>query len=826
MGKFSILILNSDLPVFPGRAGHEYLHTTHLARFGNKVGLVSLMHTREQDEKKQVLSDAGVNLYLWQHPNLDEFPSAESNNRPSFVRRMAKTIYIFGQTSLKRPQDTFVHDYTFRNFSVPILEALKRDNWQAMIVVQSRCARWLDFLPNFPASVLVMHDVGSLVYGRKSKTAQSWSQRLVCLLGSWVYRGFERTYCSKYDLIITVSSADETWVRKYYRPARLVTIPIPVDSNYFKPLPDGREEKARIMFTGMMNHPPNVDAAHFFAHQIFAKVQKSIPDAEFWIVGRDPLPEVEALADLAGVVVTGFVDDIRPYIAQATLIIVPLRFGAGMRNKILEAWAMEKCVISTSIGAEGLDYKHGTNILIADEVQSIAACVIQAIKDPQLRNRIRVAGRDLIIKQHHPERLAREYHKVITSTIRAKKQRRGPLRALVDLRWMRPGLAGGTENLSRSFLKHLMALDAYNRYTLMLPSEIRYDFDLRNHANFHIILADSPRVYFRKVLWYGARIIHRLFKVDYWRSAEVETLRQARALDAEVALSIPGYIHPDLYPLANVLLVPDIQHEYYPEYFSQDELNARRRLYTDSVRRARYLCAISEFTRQTLIDRLGVEPERVSTTHLAADPLFYPQSPYRGNHKEILRKYGLPKGEYLFFPANTWPHKNHQSAFKALKIMGEAHRLKPLLVCTGTAKNAQPDLLALIRDLHLGEQVKFLGYCPSTEMPALYEGAAALIFPSLFEGFGMPVLEAMWCDCPVVCSNVTSLPEIAGDAALLVAPDSPEELAHETSRILNDDELRCTLIERGRRQAANFSWLKFTMETVRVLHRVHEERYG
>jgi len=158
--------------------------------------------------------------------------------------------------------------------------------------------------------------------------------------------------------------------------------------------------------------------------------------------------------------------------------------------------------------------------------------------------------------------------------------------------------------------------------------------------------------------------------------------------------------------------------------------------------------------------------------------------------------------------------------------MGEAHRLTPLLVCTGTAKNAQPDLLALIRDLHLGDQVKFLGYCPSAEMPALYEGAAALIFPSLFEGFGMPVLEAMWCDCPVVCSNVTSLPEIAGDAALLVAPDSPEELAYETSRILNDDELRRTLIERGRSQAVNFSWLKFTMETVRVLHRVHEERYG
>ena len=213
MGKFNILMLNSDLPVFPGRAGHEYLHTTHLARLGNRVGLVSLVHAREQDEKKHVLSDAGVCLYLWQDPNLDRFHPAESNNKPSFLRRIAKTIYIFGQTSLQRPQDTFVHDYTFRNFSVPFLEALKRDNWEAMIVVQSSCARWLDFLRNFPASVLVMHDVGSLVYGRRSKTAQFWNQRLVSLFGSWVYRAFERSYCSKYDLIITVSSADEEWVR-------------------------------------------------------------------------------------------------------------------------------------------------------------------------------------------------------------------------------------------------------------------------------------------------------------------------------------------------------------------------------------------------------------------------------------------------------------------------------------------------------------------------------------------------------------------------------------------------------------------------------------
>jgi alpha-1,3-rhamnosyl/mannosyltransferase len=100
-----------------------------------------------------------------------------------------------------------------------------------------------------------------------------------------------------------------------------------------------------------------------------------------------------------------------------------------------------------------------------------------------------------------------------------------------------------------------------------------------------------------------------------------------------------------------------------------------------------------------------------------------------------------------------------------------------LLVCTGTPKEGQSTIVDDVRRLNVANQVRFLGYRPMDEMPALYEGAASLVFPSLFEGFGMPVLEAMWCDCPVVCSNSTSLPEIAGDAALLVNPEAPDEIA-------------------------------------------------
>jgi glycosyltransferase involved in cell wall biosynthesis len=274
------------------------------------------------------------------------------------------------------------------------------------------------------------------------------------------------------------------------------------------------------------------------------------------------------------------------------------------------------------------------------------------------------------------------------------------------------------------------------------------------------------------------------------------------------------------------MIVPDIQHEFFPEFFAPDDLAERRRAYTASAKRAARVCAISEFTRRTVIDRFGVPEARITTAHLAADPIFHPGSAARRDTALALARYGLTAGTYLLFPGNTWPHKNHQVAIAALRVLREAHGLDPLLVCTGSPREAHGDLLAKIEEAHLAPRVRFLGYCPQADMPALYVGAAALVFPSLFEGFGLPLLEAMWCDCPVVCSNTTSLPEVAGNAAVLVDPRSPEELAHALSRVLTDVELRRDLIERGRRRAGAFSWAAFTAEILRALRGARRLRYG
>ncbi|NQT32906.1 MAG: glycosyltransferase [Candidatus Omnitrophica bacterium] len=814
--SFKILILNGDLPVFPGWGGIEFLHTTALARMAKKLGLVSLVHTREQSGKKQLLADAGVSLYLWENPHLDQ-TSQVNGSRPTVFRRTAKALYNIARAWPPRPHDTLIQDFQFCTLAGPILQALNEVTWDALVVVQSNCAYWMDQLPSFPVRVLVMHDVRALVHKRRAQVANSFIERVASLLQAQLYRRFEHAYSRKYDLIITVSSTDEAWVRKYYQPQRVVTIPIPIDTTYFTPMPDEPVAKSRILFTGMMNHPPNVDAACFFARDVFPQIQASIPEAQFWIVGRDPTSEVKDLATLPGVVVTGLVPDIRPYKARTQVEVVPLRFGAGMRQKILEAWSMEKCVVSTEIGAEGLDYQDGVNILIANDAKTMADNVIKALKNPTLSERIGRHGHDLVVNQHRPSELSRKYHEAIVSVV---KEKAGHIHTLIDLRWMVPGVAGGIENMSRSFINELFEQDSFNHYSLLVPSLTKYDFDLRRNPNINVIVADGPGYYGKFLWWRGKQLIHKGLKLNYWRSPEVEMLRRGRDLNADCVLSLSGYIYPDMLSMRNVVVVPDLQHEYHPEFFSADVLEERTRIFSHSITQADHLIAISEYTRQTIIERFKIDPDRIKTIHLAADPIFYKENRTSGNKELILKKYNLPDKGYLFFPSNTWPHKNHKGAIEALNILNREYGHDLLLVCTGSGKEAEKDLQQLVRKLGLEERVRFLGYCPSKDMFALYEGAALLIYPSFFEGFGIPLLEAMWCDCPIVCSNLTCLPEIAGDAALLVDPHSSDDLAASVDRVLTDEDLRSELIERGRARALQFSWSRFTSEIIRLLYQI------
>src|SRR5262245_38106089 len=225
---------------------------------------------------------------------------------------------------------------------------------------------------------------------------------------------------------------------------------------------------------------------------------------------------------------------------------------------------------------------------------------------------------------------------------------------------MRPGVAGGIENLARSFLPELQRLDSRNPYTVLVPSVTRYDFSPR--PNFRFVACDGP-CQLIDGLWLG---------VTHWSGLAGRGWARNRPGEhgPGAVLSLSGYIQQDLHSLPNLLLAVDLQHEYYPEFFSAGALAGRRSSLSISVRQAARVIAISNHTRLTLLEKLpGLAEDRVSVAHLAADPRFEPSTWRDRDMRPVLTKYRLQPGEYILYPANTWHHKNHRVAIEALALL-------------------------------------------------------------------------------------------------------------------------------------------------------------
>jgi glycosyltransferase involved in cell wall biosynthesis len=243
----------------------------------------------------------------------------------------------------------------------------------------------------------------------------------------------------------------------------------------------------------------------------------------------------------------------------------------------------------------------------------------------------------------------------------------------------------------------------------------------------------------------------------------------------------------------------------YPEYFTATQRLMYRLAHLLALRTARVILAISQATQSDLVRAFHVDPQRVHVTPLAADATFAPRS--AAQIAAARSKYALPEQYVLYLGINK-PHKN-------LPRLVEAWRLSNIkLVIAGQWDERYPEARQLAKDLGLEDQIVFAGPIEETDLPALYSGATLFVFPSLYEGFGLPVLEAMACGTPVVCSNTSSLPEVAGDAALLCDPRDATSIAQAVLRAQTDVALREMLRERGLARAAQFTWDNVARQTL------------
>ena len=265
--------------------------------------------------------------------------------------------------------------------------------------------------------VVFTHNVEALIWKRHFHVATNPVWKAICWGEYRKMARAERTYLQKSDHVLAVSATDRDFFARYLDPARITVIPTGVDLEYFSQVPD--EERAdAIVFTGSMDWMANEDGVRYFVRDILPRIRSEVPGATFWVVGRNPSARLQALdSHEAGVRITGTVQDIRPYLNQGSVYVVPLRVGSGTRLKIFEAMAMGKAIVSTTIGAEGLPVTHEENILLADDPGEFAGQVISLLRDRGRRRTLGRASRRLVEDRYSWKAAARHCEAILTTVV-------------------------------------------------------------------------------------------------------------------------------------------------------------------------------------------------------------------------------------------------------------------------------------------------------------------------------------------------------------------------------------------------------------------------
>jgi glycosyltransferase involved in cell wall biosynthesis len=378
------------------------------------------------------------------------------------------------------------------------------------------------------------------------------------------------------------------------------------------------------------------------------------------------------------------------------------------------------------------------------------------------------------------------------------------MRIAIELLEMFPGNTGGMETYARCLIDTLAARAPEHDYLLVLNTDAEREFDCASKNRTLLVPDSSAPAFIRRsshlrFLW---QWVHLRKPLREWRH--------------DVYHSTMNFARP-MFGIRNlVLTVHDIMFVTHPQFGSQLSAMVGRLVCAASVRNARTVITDSEYVRGTLIDCYRLKEDKVAVVHPGVDHnLFRPQE----GHTQIAfsSTTQLPDN-FLFFPAATAPNKNHLTLLRALRILREQFHLCPPLVLTGFPRQSHEELLTAAAAL--GEhQVTWLGFVDKQTLAKCYQRASALVFPSLHEGFGLPVLEAMAAGCPVACSNTTATKEVAGDAALTFTPTDPEGMAATIHKLLTDSSIRAELRARGLTRASGYSWDRTAQEIVRLYQR-------
>jgi alpha-1,3-rhamnosyl/mannosyltransferase len=270
----------------------------------------------------------------------------------------------------------------------------------------------------------------------------------------------------------------------------------------------------------------------------------------------------------------------------------------------------------------------------------------------------------------------------------------------------------------------------------------------------------------------------------------------------------------------SVVTIHDLSWHHFPEWLGAGWRDHFIEDIRSAIERADLFLTVSEFIRGEMIEHLGIDGDRIVAVHHGVEPGFT-TAEVEGERDVLMNRYGLRDGvPYLLSVATREPKKNLSRLLRAYRLVVEHDPDAPRLALAGKKGWGEGSLPEEARALGIQHKVAFLGYIPNEDLPRLYRHATLFLFPSIYEGFGMPLLEAMACGCPVLASRASAIPEVTGDAAALVDPDDTEALAAEIEALLGDDARRADLARRGMERAAGFTWEETARRTLEAYGRL------
>jgi glycosyltransferase involved in cell wall biosynthesis len=351
----------------------------------------------------------------------------------------------------------------------------------------------------------------------------------------------------------------------------------------------------------------------------------------------------------------------------------------------------------------------------------------------------------------------------------------------------------GNESYAVNLIEALAEIDQTNLYTLYVTKPAAIDRFANRWPNFKVrqTLPHTP-----------------LVRIPLTLSAE---LRRHPVDVLHVQFTAPPFA-----PCPVVTTIHDLSFEHLPETFKRRSRAQLRLTVRRTARKAALVLTLSEFSRRDIIETYAVDPERVIVTPAAAPTHFKPVAA-ETELEEIRERYGIG-ANYLLSLGSIQPRKNLTRLIEAFQWLRKSRPDSelPQLVIAGKRGWLDDEVFRAAQQDGLNESVKFIGYVPEEDLPALYSGAICFVYPSYFEGFGLPVLEAMQCGVPVIAGNQTSLPEVAGDAALLFDPFDTRALGEAIARVIDHPDYRTELSARGLKRAAEFSWIATARLTLKA----------